>query len=74
MVQIDWEYDQVRFACLVVVLAGAAESAALALDALPRVLLHADDHVLRELQAGRVAYKGKKTTLSRMNEASVDFV
>ena len=43
------------FACLVVVLAGAAEGAALALDALPRVLLHADDHVLRELQACGVA-------------------
>jgi len=40
---------------LVVVLAGAAEGAALALDALPRVLLHADDHVLRELQARGVA-------------------
>ena len=43
------------FAHLVVVLAGAAEGAALALDALPRVLLHADDHVLRELQARGVA-------------------
>ena len=40
---------------LVVVLAGAAEGAALALDALPRVLLHADDHVVRELQARGVA-------------------
>ena len=60
MVQIDWEYDQVRFACLVVVLAGAAEGAALALDALPRVLLHADDHVLRELQARGVACNGRE--------------
>ena len=44
---------------LVVVLAGAAEGAALALDALPRVLLHADDHVVRELQARGVAWKKK---------------
>ena len=40
---------------LVVVLAGAADGAALALDALPGVLLHRHDHVLGELQAGRVA-------------------
>ena len=40
---------------LVVVLGGATEGARLALDALPGVLLHADLHVVRELQAGWVA-------------------
>jgi len=40
---------------LVVVLGGAAKGARLALDALPGVLLHADLHVVRELQAGWVA-------------------
>jgi len=40
---------------LVVVLGGAAEGARLALNALPGVLLHADLHVVRELQAGWVA-------------------
>ena len=40
---------------LVVVLRGATEGASLALDALPGVLLHADLHVVRELQAGWVA-------------------
>lgn len=39
---------------LVVVLRGAAHGAALALDALPRVLLHRHHHVLRELQAARM--------------------
>ena len=48
---------------LVVVLAGAAERAALALDALPRVLLHADDHVVRELQARGVAWKKQVSSL-----------
>ena len=41
---------------LVVVLAGAAERAGLALDALPGVLLHTDLHVVRELQARWVAW------------------
>ena len=41
---------------LVVVLRGAAEGAGLALDTLPRVLAHADQHVGRELQARRVAW------------------
>ena len=40
---------------LVVVLGGAAKGTRLALDALPGVLLHADLHVVRELQAGWVA-------------------
>jgi len=40
---------------LVVVLGGAAKGASLALNALPGVLLHADLHVVRELQAGWVA-------------------
>ena len=40
---------------LVVVLRGAAEGARLALNALPRVLLHTDLHVVCELQAGWVA-------------------
>ena len=35
---------------LVVVLTGPAQGAGLALDALPGVLLHADQHVSRELQ------------------------
>ena len=39
---------------LVVVLAGAAERAGLALDALPGVLPHTEQHVLCELQAGGV--------------------
>ena len=39
---------------LVVVLAGAAERAGLALDALPGVLPDADQHVLSELQTGGV--------------------
>ena len=41
---------------LVVVLRGAAEGAGLALDTLPRVLAHADQHVGRELEARRVAW------------------
>ena len=40
----------------VVVLGGSAQSARLALDALPGVLLHADLHVVRELQARWVAW------------------
>ena len=40
---------------LVVVLTGPTEGAGLALNALPGVFLHADLHVLRELEAGRVA-------------------
>ena len=40
---------------LVVVLGGATEGARLALDALPGILLHADLHVVRELQAGWMA-------------------
>ena len=41
---------------LVIVLAGATQCAGLALDALPGVLLHADLHVVRELQARWVAW------------------
>ena len=41
---------------LVVVLRGATEGAGLALDTLPRVLAHADQHVGRELEARRVAW------------------
>lgn len=41
---------------LVVVLARAAQGAALALDALPRVLAHRDRHVLGELQASGMAW------------------
>ena len=37
---------------LVVVLTGPAQGAGLALDALPGVLPHADQHVVRELEAG----------------------
>ena len=40
---------------LVVVLGGAAEGAALALDALPGIPLDRDDHVLCELETRRVA-------------------
>ena len=40
---------------LVVILAGSTQGAGLALDALPGVLPHADQHVLRELEAGGVA-------------------
>ena len=40
----------------VVVLRGSAEGARFALDALPGVLLHADPHVVRELQARWVAW------------------
>ena len=40
----------------VVVLGGSAQSARFALDALPGVLLHADLHVVRELQARWVAW------------------
>ena len=40
---------------LVVILASPAQGAGLALDALPGVLLHADLHVVRELQAGWMA-------------------
>jgi len=39
---------------LVVILASPAQGAGLALDALPGVLLDADQHVLRELEAGGV--------------------
>ena len=39
---------------LVVILAGSTQGAGLALDALPGVLLDADQHVLRELEAGGV--------------------
>ena len=45
---------------LVVVLGGAAERAALALDALPRVLPHGDQHVVGELKASRVTWNEKK--------------
>ena len=41
---------------LVVILRGAAEGAGLALDTLPRVLAHADQHVGRELETRRVAW------------------
>ena len=41
---------------LVVVLAGAAQGARLALDALPRILLHAHHHVGSELEAGGMTY------------------
>ena len=41
---------------LVVVLAGAAQGARLALDALPRILLHAHVHVGSELEAGGMTY------------------
>ena len=40
---------------LVVVLAGPAQGAGLALDALPGVLLDTDQHVLSELETGGVA-------------------
>ena len=40
---------------LVVILAGSTQGAGLALDALPGVLPHADQHVVRELEAGRVS-------------------
>ena len=40
---------------LVVILASPAQGAGLALDALPGVLLDADQHVVRELKAGWVA-------------------
>ena len=40
---------------LVVVLARPAQGAGLALDALPGVLPHADQHVVRELEAGWVS-------------------
>ena len=42
---------------LVVILAGATQRAGLALDALPGVLLHADQHVGRELQTCGMAWK-----------------
>ena len=42
---------------LVVVLRGAAERAALALDALPRVLPHRHQHVFSELQTSWMAWK-----------------
>ena len=40
---------------LVVILTGAAQGAGLALDALPGVLLDADQHVFSELETGGVA-------------------
>ena len=40
---------------LVVILAGPAQGAGLALDALPGVLLDTDQHVLSELETGGVA-------------------
>ena len=43
---------------LVIILTGATQSAGLALDALPGVLLHANHHVVRELQASWVACEG----------------
>ena len=42
---------------LVVILRRPAQSAALALDALPRILLHGNQHVWRELEAGWVTWK-----------------
>ena len=39
---------------LVIILAGAAEGAGLALDTLPGILPHAEQHVLGELETGRV--------------------
>ena len=39
----------------VVILTGTAQRAGFTLDALPRIFLHADHHVLGELQAGGVA-------------------
>ena len=50
---------------LVVVLAGPAQGAGLALDALPGALPHADQHVLRELEAGGVA---RPPTLGATNQ------
>ena len=41
---------------LVVVLAGPAQRAGLALDALPRILLHAHVHVGSELETGGMTY------------------
>ena len=40
---------------LVVILAGSTQGAGLALDALPGVLLDADQHVFSELETGGVA-------------------
>lgn len=40
---------------LVIILTGATQGAGLALDALPGILLHANHHVVRELQASWVA-------------------
>ena len=39
---------------LVIILAGAAEGAGLALDTLPGILPHAEQHVLGELETGWV--------------------
>ena len=39
---------------LIIVLTGATQAAGLALDALPGILLHTDQHVLGELEAGGV--------------------
>ena len=54
---------------LVVILAGPAEGAGLALDALPGVLPDTDQHVLSELEAGGMAWQtttviiaGRRTT------------
>ena len=40
---------------LVVVLAGAAQGAAFAFNALPGILSHRDDHVVGELQTSRMS-------------------
>ena len=42
---------------LIIVLAGPAQAAGLALDALPGILLHTDQHVLGELEAGGVTWR-----------------
>ena len=42
---------------LIIVLAGATQCAGLALDALPGVLLHTDQHVLGELEAAGVTWR-----------------
>jgi len=59
---------------LVIVLGGAAKGARFALNALPGVFLHADLHVLRELEAGRVACTSTDRAADQLFGSSCFFV
>ena len=58
---------------LIVIFGCSAEGAALALDALPCVLPNGDQHVIRELQTSRMAWRKKLTLLRMIHKESKEF-